>query len=113
MINPMKKYIIITVLSIFFWGCNDEDFLNRDPRNILIDEQVFTDEGIVLSVVADLYARYPDYQHLNGNVHDHANFNESSSSQDYGRHGNKDFSNGDRGRWDYGSERELDIFLVK
>src|SRR5690554_5204338 len=113
MINPMKKYIIITMLSIFFWGCNDEDFLNRDPRNILIDEQVFSDEGIVLSVVAELYARYPDYQQINGNVHDHANFNEAFSSEDYGRHGNQDFNYGDWGWWEYGFVRELNLFLEK
>ena len=109
----MKKYIIITILSIFFWGCNDEDFLNRDPRNILVDEQVFSDEGIVLSVVADLYARYPEYQQINGNVHDHANFNEAFSSEDYGRHGNQDFNYGDWGWWDYGFIRELNLFLEK
>lgn len=109
----MKKYIFIAILSIFFWGCNDEDFLNRDPRNILIDEQVFSDEAIVLSVVADLYARYPDFQHINGNVHDHANFNEAFSSEDYGRHGNQDFGYGDWGWWDYGFIRELNLFLEK
>jgi hypothetical protein len=113
MINPMKKYIVVTILSIFFWGCSDEDFLNRDPRDILIDEQVFTEEGIVLSVVADLYARYPEYQHINGNVHDHANFNEAFSSQEYVRHENQDFNYGDWGWWDYGFVRELNLFLEK
>ncbi len=109
----MKKYIVVTFLSVFLWGCNDEDFLNRDPRDILVDEQVFTDEGIVLSVVADLYARYPEYQQINGNVHDHANFNEAFSSEDYGRHGNQDFNYGDWGWWDYGFIRELNLFLEK
>ena len=109
----MKKHILIATTLIVCWGCNDEGFLNRDPRNILVDEQVFTDEAIVLSVVADLYARYPEFQQINGNVHDHASFNEAFSSEDYGRHGNQDFGYGDWGWWDYGFVRELNLFLEK
>lgn len=110
----MKKYIFVTAtLLIAFWGCNDEEFLNREPRSILVDDQVFTDESIVLSVVADLYARYPEYQQINGNVHDHANFNEAFSSEDFGRHGNQDFGYGDWDWWDYGFVRELNLFLEK
>ncbi|KEO75637.1 RagB/SusD family nutrient uptake outer membrane protein [Anditalea andensis] len=110
----MKKYILIAATVIVTCtSCNDDEFLNRDPRNILIDNQVFNDPAIVLSVVADLYARYPEYQQINGNVHDHANFNEAFSSQDYGRHGNQDFGYGDWGWWNYGFVRELNLFLEK
>ena len=108
----MKKYVfILATLLATTWGCKDDEFLDREPRNILSEEQVFTDEGIVFSVVADLYARYPDYQATNQNVHDHADFNEAFSSEDYGRHGNSDYDYGSWGWWDYGYIRELNLFL--
>jgi hypothetical protein len=110
----MRRYIfIIATLAITCWGCQDDEFLNREPKNILVDEQVYNNEEVILSVVADLYARYPDYQHIDGNVHEHANFNEAMSSQDFGRHANSGFGYGDWGWWNYGFIRELNLFLEK
>lgn len=110
----MIKHIIFALaVTLVCFGCNDDEFLNRDPRNILIDDQVFSDPVITLSVVADLYARYPDHQHINGNVHEHADFNEAFSSQEYHRHGNQDFGFGDWGWWNYNFVRELNLFLEK
>jgi hypothetical protein len=110
----MKRYVfIIATLVATCWGCEDQEFLSREPRDILLDDQVFSDETVLLSVVADLYARYPDYQHIDNNVHDHANFNEAMSSQDFGRHSNSEFGYGDWGWWDYGFVRELNLFLEK
>lgn len=110
----MKRYVfIIATLLAACWGCEDQEFLSREPRDILLDNQVFSDEAVMLSVVADLYARYPDYQHIDHNVHDHADFNEAMSSQEFGRHSNSDYDYGAWGWWDYGFIRELNLFLEK
>jgi hypothetical protein len=95
------------------WSCNDEEFLSVDPNNILQESQVFRDEKVVLSVVADLYSRFPEYQAINGDVHQHADFNEAFSSEQYGRHSNGTYGFGDWGWWDYGYIRELNLFLER
>lgn len=110
----MKRYFFIAAtLMATCWGCKDDEFLNREPRNILSERQVFTNEGLVLSVVMDLYARYPDYQHVSGDANQQADFNTAFASRDDGRHANSDYGYGDWGWWDYGFLRELNLFLEK
>ena len=89
----MKRNIFIILALLISWSCNDEEFLSVDPTDMLQESQVFGDEKVVLSVVADLYSRYPqsranngdirqEYQAIDRNVHEHADFNEAFSSQD-------------------------------
>jgi len=59
----MKKYILILSIIIFFgWGCDDNEFLNRKPTTILMPEDVWQDNELAFSVLADLYRRLPEYQ---------------------------------------------------
>lgn len=109
----MKRNIFIILALLISWSCNDEEFLSVDPNNMLQESQVFRDEKVVLSVVADLYSRYPEYQAINGDVHQHADFNEAFSSEQYGRHGNATYDFGDWGWWDYSYIRELNLFLER
>ncbi|QCR21168.1 RagB/SusD family nutrient uptake outer membrane protein [Pontibacter sp. SGAir0037] len=110
----MKKYTyLIAALLLTCTACEDDEFLNREPRNILSEEQVFTTESLALAVVVDLYARYPDYQAIGGDANQHADFNEAFASRDYGRHGNSEFGYGDWGWWDYGFIRDLNLTLEK
>jgi hypothetical protein len=112
----MKKYSILFFFLLLAgnWGCKDEEFLNRDPRNILLNDQVWQDKGLVFSVLADLYDRYPDYQTIESWV----NFTEfdeafASSAGDYGRHKNQDYDYGNWDYWDYGYIREINLFIQK
>lgn len=52
-----KKYIYSAclALALAFTGCSD--FLDRDPDRILSDEQVFSDEKMITSVLANFYGR--------------------------------------------------------
>ena len=109
----MKRSIFIILAVLVSWSCNDEEFLSVDPNDILQEDQVFGDEKVVLSVVADLYSRFPEYQAINGDVHQHADFNEAFSSEQYDRHSNGTYEFGDWGWWDYGYIRELNLFLEK
>ena len=109
----MKKFnYIIILLFAFTWGCNDADFLDREPTNILIDDQVWNDKSLVLSVVADIYDRIPEYQTLE-NWGGFTDFDEAFNSDDYGRHENNDYGYGSWGMWDYGLIRDINLFIQK
>ncbi|CCH02197.1 RagB/SusD domain protein [Fibrella aestuarina BUZ 2] len=93
-------------------ACNDQDFLSKQPKNILLENQIFSDPSLTLSAVADLYNRYPDYQRLD-RWYEFTNFDEAFASAfgDYGRHQNQDYGYGSWGSWDYGYLRDINLFI--
>lgn len=113
----MKKYIIIfaCLLGISFQGCQkDSDFLTREPTNIIPSDQVWTDEALVLAVLADLYSYNTDFQHINA-WPEFASFDEAfaSSNGDYGRHQFQDYNYDAWNWWDYGYIRHLNLFIQR
>ena len=102
------------MLSFIGWGCNDQAFLDKEPTNILLDNQIWGDQSLVLSVVADLYDRVPEYQTITG-WWDFASFDEAfaSAGGDYWRHKNQDYGYGEWSNWDYGLIREVNLFIQK
>ena len=112
----MKKYISILIIAVTFaWSCsNDDEFLERAPTQILTQEQIFSDPGLTLSVLSDLYDRYWDF----GRIEDWStvsNFNVAfwSEAGRYGDFQNNGYGYGDWGSWDYGYIRELNLFLER
>lgn len=95
-------------------GCDNDQFLDREPTDILSEEQVWANEDLVFSVLADLYNRLPDYQGLE-NWWEYANFDETfaSNAGDYWRHQNQDYGYGDWGMWNYGYIRDINLFIQK
>ena len=111
----MKKIIYISIMLFALgWGCNDDGFLDREPTNILLDEQVWKDKSLVLSVVADLYDRIPEYQTIES-WWTYCDFDEgfASNSGDYGRHKNTEWNYDEWNLWDYGYIREINLFIQK
>src|SRR5665648_735722 len=109
----MKKYSILLIMLISLgWGCNDEAFLDKEPTNILLDNQIWGDKSLVLSVVADLYDRVPEYQTISG-WWDFASFDEgfASAGGDYWRHKNQEYGYDEWSNWDYGLIREVTSLL--
>jgi hypothetical protein len=54
----MKKHYILTAvaaLALSFGSCSD--FLERDPDQILTEDQVFGDANMIKSVLANYYGR--------------------------------------------------------
>ena len=93
---------------------SDSEFLDREPSNILTQNQAFGSPDIVLSVLADLYNRYYDF----GTVEDWsslAQFNVAfwSEAGRYGYFQNGGYGYGDWGTWDYGYIREMNLFLER
>ena len=111
--NNKIVYILIILLA-FSWGCNDEDFLDREPTDILLDNQVWGDQALILSVVSDLYFRIPEYQSA-GDWRNFADFDEAFASNfgDYWRHKNNDWGYGEWSLWNYDYIREINLFIQK
>lgn len=111
----MKKYsILLLLLMSLAWGCNDKAFLDKQPTNILVDSQIWADKSLVLSVIADLYDRVPEFQTLT-NWSEFASLDEgfASNGGDYGRHKNTEYGYGEWSNWDYGLLREVNMFIEK
>ncbi|HEA22907.1 hypothetical protein LCGC14_0772780 [marine sediment metagenome] len=113
----MKKftYILLLTAALAFTGCDsDEEFLDRPPAEVLTEEQLFSDQAAILSVLGDLYDRYYDF----GTVQDWstlANFNVSFWSENgrYGEFQNDGWPNNLGSTWDYGYIREINLFLER
>ncbi len=83
----MKKIIIFLFLAIIplQWSCNDMAYMDVKPETVLTVEQVFSDEAVVKSVLADLYDRMPTGVFID-NQWDMTNYNEAMTSNgDYWR----------------------------
>ncbi|WP_416445164.1 RagB/SusD family nutrient uptake outer membrane protein [Leeuwenhoekiella sp. A16] len=111
----MKKYIYFLLIPMLIGSCtSDSEFLDREPTNILTQEQAFGSPDIVLSILADLYNRYYDF----GTVESWpslADFNVSfwSEAGQYGHFQDGGWGYGAWGTWDYGYIREMNLFLER
>ena len=58
----MKKYISLFIVGVLFTSllssCGDSWF-EKDPQNILTDEQVWNDPALIKSQLANIYNRMP------------------------------------------------------
>lgn len=111
----MKKIIpiIAIVATVIATGCQKEDdFLDKKPTNILLDEQIWRSKTLVLNVLADMYDRMPNGQHIQ-NWWDYGNFNEAfiSRNGDRWRFENTGWGYGEWGMWGYGYIREINIIV--
>ncbi|MAS70421.1 MAG: RagB/SusD family nutrient uptake outer membrane protein [Zunongwangia sp.] len=113
--TTMKKLLYILSFSALLGSCtSDSEFLDREPTNILGQEETFNRPDLVLSVLADLYNRYYDF----GTVEDWsslAQFNVAfwSEAGRYGEFQNGGWGYGAWGTWDYGYIREMNLFLER
>src|SRR5680860_216873 len=113
----MKKHIIlIAIIGIVGWSCskNDEEFLDRPSTSILTQEQVFSDEGAVLSVLGDLYNRYEDFGRLT-DWSTLAGFDIAywSEAGRYPEFQNDGWGFGAWGTWNYAYIRDINLFLER
>lgn len=114
----MKKYIIALsafAMLTFSQSCKkDSEYLDKKPSNTLAVDQVWKDPNLVLTIVGDLYDRYPDYQTIE-RWWDFTNFDEAfaSAGGDYYRHQNLEYNYDSWGMWDYGYVRDLNAFIKR
>jgi hypothetical protein len=116
--NQMKKYIYafaaIAFLSLGQSCKKDSEFLDKKPTNTLDIDAAWKDPNLVLSVVGDLYDRYPDFQRIES-WWLYADFDEGfgSAGGDYFRHQNLEYGYDSWNLWDYGYVRDLNVFIKR
>ena len=110
-----RKIYIVLLMAVFAAGCeSDQDFLNREPTDLLTEDQIFNDADLPISIIADLYNRYYDF----GSVQEWwtlGDFSQAfySNQGDYWRFQDSDRGFGDWGTWDYGYIRHMNLFLER
>lgn len=122
----MKKIFQILSIAVLTlgWSCNDDDFLNRPPTGQLSEDQIWTDEGQVLSVLGDLYNRYVDIATFKTIRIDNndvpgwttvGDFNEAfwSEAGRYNVFQNSGWDLKSWSHWDYAYIREMNLFIQK
>jgi len=109
------KYLFIKIsiiASLLLASCNHDSWLDRDPQNIITDEQLWNDPKLITSLLANYYDRLPS---LHGvfNTGGMCELDDAMWSGHFDQNGKNDFQFGDDyGRyWDYGFIRDMNLAL--
>ncbi|ARK09146.1 RagB/SusD family nutrient uptake outer membrane protein [Fibrivirga algicola] len=109
--NRFHKILTISLLALSSTACQ-EDFLERQPPNIILESQVWNDPKLITSLLANYYDRLPAHTQIDIGWDQFAAYDEAMWS------GNNDGPNNiinygfDRWRlWDYGLIRDINLAL--
>jgi len=104
----MKKYIslIIIVAISIVTGCDDDEFLTREPTGLITVEQAFENEDMIFRSLADLYGRNQDYAYA---LEDFADFFPSYGN--YAMAEIRDYPYDRWSVWDYDYIRDINLFI--
>jgi hypothetical protein len=111
MINSLKHACLMLMLLCSFTSCGDSWF-EKEPKNIITEENVWNDPDQILAVLANLYDRLPTMTGFSGDMNLNAGFDDASWSG-LGVGYNQSVSYGyDFGRyWDYALIRDINLAL--
>lgn len=113
----MKNYnilILVLFLSVSL-GCTDHSgFLSRNPKSVLLEDQLWSNPSLVLSNLGNLYNRIPQYQELEKHW-EFTNFDEAFPSRngDYWRVQNQTYDYNWWSYWDYGYIHDINMFISR
>lgn len=109
--NRSHKCLFVGLLTMSLVACKD-DFLERQPPNIILESQVWNDSKLITSLLANYYDRLPAHTQIDIGWTDFASYDEAMWS------GNNDGPNNivsypfERWRlWDYGLIRDINLAL--
>ncbi|GGZ23799.1 membrane protein [Echinicola pacifica] len=111
-----KIIIAMAVIAGLFLGSCESDWLDRQPPNILLDDQVWNDPNSITGVLSNFYDRLPAHTSLTAGWLDFAAYDEAIWS---GYTGNDwlnnllDYDYGRWGLWDYGLIRDINLSIDK
>lgn len=110
----MKKIIIAmtAMMTLCSISCDDQDWLDRDSKTIIVDEQLWNDPQLVTSLLANYYDRLPA---LHG-VFNTGGMTETDNAMWSGHgdgnwHNNFEYADNYGTYWDYGFIRDITIGL--
>ncbi|RGN31468.1 RagB/SusD family nutrient uptake outer membrane protein [Bacteroides oleiciplenus] len=113
----MKKYISLFIVGVLFTSllssCGDSWF-EKDPQNILTDEQVWNDPALIKSQLANIYNRMPQL-HGDFNTGGMTEVDDAMYSGTMDQNYRNELQYGDDyGRWwDYGLIRDINMSIEK
>lgn len=109
--KSLYKYLILSIALLSLGAC-EKEWLERQPPNIILEEQVWNDSKMITSLLANYYNRLPSHTQLNAGWQEFAAYDEAMWS------GNGDAWNNiisypfDRWRlWDYALIRDINLAL--
>jgi hypothetical protein len=109
----IHQYVLLAALSLSLAACKDE-WLERDPPNIILEEQVWNDPKMITGLLANYYDRLPAHTSLTAGWADFAAYDEAMWSGQ----SNLDVLNnivsyplGQWRLWDYGLIRDINLAL--
>ena len=114
----MKKiyFIGITVsLTLALFSCK-KNWLEREPKNILTDDQVWNDPKQLTALAANFYNRIPTDMGLDGNWRNMADYDDamwSGESNNEGRNNITSYATNRWELWDYGFIRDINLSIEK
>lgn len=114
--KKINKYLIgIAFIGAIATSC-DTDYLELEPPNILLDNQVWNDTKLVTGVLSNYYDRLPAHTSLTGGWTEFAAYDEAMWSGYSGNDGLNNIGSYDIGRWglwDYGLIRDINLSIGK
>ncbi|WP_209403334.1 RagB/SusD family nutrient uptake outer membrane protein [Pseudozobellia sp. WGM2] len=110
--NKLYIYLFGFLLFGLLPSCNHDDWFEREPQNIIVDEQLWNDPELIKSLLANYYNRLPS---LHGvfNVGGMSEIDDAMYSGHFDQNWRNDFEYGDDyGRyWDYSFIRDINLAL--
>ena len=114
----MKKKIFVicaVLLGLVVVSCK-KDWLERTPKNILTDDQVWNDPKQLLSLLANFYNRIPSDMSIDANWRNMADYDDamwSGNSNDEGRNNISSYATDRWNLWDYEFIRDINLSIEK
>lgn len=111
----MKKinFLFISLL-VFSMSCTkmQDDFLDKEPTNILLNEQVWENPELIQSILYDLYNRIPNlYSFDNYLLFGDFDIAFDSRFKDYHRYKDQNWGYTNWNLWNYGYIRDINLFI--
>jgi len=109
--KKISKYTSFVLLLFFLSGCA-ENWLDREPQNLILEDQIWNDPKLITGLLANYYDRLPAHTTLNSGWAEFAAYDEAMwSNNDDGRNNIISYPF-DRWRlWDYGLIRDINLAL--
>lgn len=116
-INKMKnifKYtFLICTMGLLFSSCK-KDWLERTPKDIILEDQVWNDPVMITGLLANYYDRFPTETGLEGNFRNAANYADAMwsgySGEDW-RNNIINYGFESWRYWDYGLIRDINLAI--
>jgi hypothetical protein len=114
--KQFKIYLVgLALIGAISTSC-DSDYLELEPPNILLDNQVWNDTKLVTGVLSNYYDRIPAHTTLTGGWPDYAAYDEAMWSGYSGNDGLNNILSYNFNRWalwDYGLIRDINLSINK